>query len=153
MDDAEVGQVWAEAITLFEGGEELYLKGDVADLAADEQRSAMETDDREGLVAAYLETLLPDNWDDMDLYRRLEYLRSPGDPTMAIAKVRRTQVSNIEVWCECFGRGRDGIKKADSYEIEAIIKSIGGWERYAGGKTGKKNIPIYGIQRVYVREE
>ena len=125
----------------------------MAELAADEQRSAMENDDREGLVAAYLETLLPDNWDTMDLYRRLEYLCSTDDPTVASAKVRRTQVSNIEVWCECFGRGRDAIKKADSYEIEAIIKSIGGWERYAGGKTGKKNIPIYGIQRVYVREE
>ena len=153
LDDEEVGQVWAEALALFEGGEELYLKGDVAELAADEQRNAMENDDREGLVAAYLETLLPDNWDDMDLYRRLEYLRSPGDPTMATAKVRRTQVSNIEGWCECVGRGRDAIKKADSYEIEAIIKSIGGWERYAGSKTGKKNIPLYGIQRVYVREE
>jgi predicted P-loop ATPase len=153
LDDATVGQVWAEAIALFEGGEELYLKGDAAELAADEQRNAMENDDREGLVAAYLETLLPDNWDDMDLYRRLEYLRSPEDPTIAAAKVKRMQVSNIEVWCECFGRGRDAIKKADSYEIESIIRSIGGWERYSGGKTGKKSIPLYGIQRVYVREE
>jgi hypothetical protein len=67
--------------------------------------------------------------------------------------VRRNQVSNIEIWCECFGRARDAIRKSDSYEIEAIIKSIGGWERYCGGKTGKRSIPIYGKQLVYVRAE
>lgn len=153
ITDEEVGQVWAEAIAAFEAGEELYLKGDVAEFAANEQRNALENDDREGLVTAYLETLLPDNWDDMDVYRRQEYYRSPDDPTRPKGTVRRMQVSNIEIWCECFGRGRDAIKKADSYEIEAIIKSIGGWERYGGCKTGKKSIPLYGIQRVYVRVE
>jgi predicted P-loop ATPase len=153
LGDEEVAQVWAEALAYFDAGEELYLKGDVAAIAADEQRNALENDDREGLVAAYLETLLPDNWDTLDIYRRQEYFRSPDDPTRATGTARRTQVSNIEIWCECFGRSRDAIKKADSYEIEGILKSIGGWERYAGGKTGKKNIPLYGIQRVYVREE
>ncbi len=153
LTEAEVDQIWAEALARFNEGEELYLTGDVAAIAADEQREAMENDDREGLVAAYLETLLPENWDTLDIYRRQDYFRSFDDPTRATGKVRRTQVSNIEIWCECFGRSRDAIKKADSYEIEAILRSIGGWERYAGGKTGKRTIPIYGIQRVYVREE
>jgi predicted P-loop ATPase len=153
LTDEEVAQVWAEALFRFNEGEELYLTGDVAALAADEQREAMENDDREGLVAAYLEALLPDNWDELDIYRRQDYFRSPDDPTRATGTVRRTQVSNIEIWCECFGRARDAIKKADSYEIEAILRSIGGWSRYNYGKTGKKHIPIYGIQRIYVREE
>jgi putative DNA primase/helicase len=153
LTDGEVAQVWAEALAYFNAGEELYLKGDVAAIAADEQREAMENDDREGLVVAYLETLLPENWDTLDIYRRQDYFRSPDDPTRATGTVRRMQVSNIEIWCECYGRSRDAIKKADSYEIEAILRSIGGWERYSGGKTGKRTIPIYGIQRVYVREE
>jgi len=153
LTDEEVSQIWAETLALFEAGEELYLTGELAESAADEQRNAMENDDREGLVAAYLETLLPESWDTMDIYRRQEYYRSPDDPTRPKGTVRRTQVSNIEIWCECFGRGRDAIKKADSYEIEAIVNSIGGWERYEGSKTGKRNIPLYGIQKVYVREE
>ena len=153
ITDEEIDQVWAEAMALFAAGEELFLKGDVAAIAEAEQRNALENDDREGLVAAYLETLLPENWDSMDVYRRQEYFRSPDDPTRPKGTLRRAQVSNIEIWCECFGRGRDAIKKADSYEIEAIIKSVGGWARYAGNKTGKMNIPLYGIQRVYVREE
>jgi predicted P-loop ATPase len=153
LTDDEVDQIWAEALARFNEGEELYLTGDVAAIAADEQREAMENDDREGLVAAYLETLLPENWDALDIYRRQDYFRSLDDPTRAAGTMRRTQVSNIEIWCECFGRSRDAIKKADSYEIEAILRSIGGWERYAGGKTGKRTIPIYGIQRMYVRDK
>jgi predicted P-loop ATPase len=149
---SDIDQIWAEALVRYAEGEELYLKGDLADLAADEQRGAMEDDDREGLVAAYLDTLLPANWDDMDIYRRQEYLRSPDDPTRPTGTVRRTQVSNIEIWCECFGKPREAIKKSDSYEIEAIMRSIGGWEKYSFGKTGKKQIPVYGIQKVYVRE-
>ena len=148
----EIDQIWAESLVRYSEGEELYLKGDLATLAADEQRGAMENDDREGLVAAYLETLLPENWDEMDVYRRQEYLRSLEDPTRAAGTVRRMQVSNIEIWCECFGKPREAIKKSDSYEIEAIIRSIGGWEKYSFGKTGKKSIPVYGIQKVYVRE-
>jgi len=152
ITDEEVGQIWAEALAMFDAGEELYLTGDLAAIAADEQRNALENDDREGVVAAYLETLLPESWETMDIYRRQDYLRSADDPTQPTGVARREQVSNIEIWCECFGRARDAIKKSDSYEIEAIIKGIGGWQHYEGSKTGKKNIPIYGIQRVYVRE-
>jgi len=153
LTDAEVDQIWAEAVASFNSGEELFLKGAVAEIAADAQRDAMETDDREGLVAAYLDTLLPENWDDMDIYRRQEYFRDTDDPTRPTGIMRRMQVSNLEIWCECFGRSRDSIKKADSYEIEAILRSIGGWVRYSGNKSGKRSIPIYGIQRVYLRSE
>jgi hypothetical protein len=148
-----VDQIWAEAVANFRSGEELFLKGSVAEAAADAQRDAMETDDREGLVAAYLDTLLPEDWDTTDIYRRQEYMRDTDDPTRAVGTVRRMQVSHIEIWCECFGRPRDSIKKSDSYEIEAILRSLGNWEKYSGNKTGKRSIPIYGIQRVYLRSE
>jgi len=113
----------------------------------------MENDDREGLVAEYLDTLLPDNWDTMDICRRLEYFRWPDDPTRAKGTVRRSQVCVMEIWCECFGKPRESIKKSDSYEIEGILSRIGGWEKYDGNKTGKKAVPMYGVQRVFVRPE
>jgi len=153
ITEYEVDQIWAEAVASFNAGEELFLKGDVAEAAADAQRDAMETDDREGLVAAFLDTLLPEDWDTTDIYRRQEYFRDPDDPTRPVGTVRRMQVSNIEIWCECFGRSRDSIKKSDSYEIEAILRSIGNWEKYSGNKTGKRSIPLYGVQRVYLRSE
>ena len=42
----------------------------VAMLAEKAQRSAMEADDRLGMVEQYRDTLLPVNWRDMDLYER-----------------------------------------------------------------------------------
>ena len=149
----ETDQIWAEAIVWYTEGEELFLKGDIALAAFVEQRDAMENDDREGLVAEYLEEILPDNWDTMDIYRRLEYIRSTDDPTRAKGTVRRNQVCVMEIWCECFGKSRESIKKADSYEIEGILGQIGGWAKYEGNKTGKKAVPMYGVQRVFVRDK
>ncbi|MFS2315900.1 virulence-associated E family protein [Dehalococcoides mccartyi] len=149
----ETDQIWAEAIVRYTEGEELFLKGDIALAAFAEQRDAMENDDREGLVAEYLEEMLPDNWDTMDIYRRLEYIRSTDDPTRAKGTVCRSQVCVMEIWCECFGKSRESIKKADSYEIEGILNQIGGWAKYEGNKTGKKAVPMYGVQRVFVRDK
>jgi len=149
----DIDLIWAEALVKYQDGEELFLKGDVAMAAFAEQRNAMENDEREGMVLDYLETLLPDSWDTMDIYRRIEYIRSPDDPTRANGNVRRNQVCVMEIWCECFGKPRESIKKADSYEIQGILNRIGGWSLFDGNKTGKKSLPIYGIQRVFVRTE
>jgi predicted P-loop ATPase len=140
LGDTEVAQIWAEAAAYFNAGEELYLKGDVAAIAADEQRNALENDDREGLVAAYLETLLPDNWDTLDIYRRQEYFRSLEDPTRAKGSVRRVQ-GNIEIWCECFGKPREAIKKSDSYEIEAIIRSSAAGRNTPPARPARSQFP------------
>ena len=59
----------------------------------------------------------------------------------------------LYLWCECFCKNREAIKKADSYEIEGILGKIGGWEKFTGNKTGKKNLSLYGPQRVFVRSE
>ena len=72
--EMNIDQIWAEALELYRRGEELFLTGEVAALAYAEQRESMEADDREGLVAEYLDTLLPDDWDEMDLYQRRNFL-------------------------------------------------------------------------------
>ena len=151
-DLIDVDQIWAEAIERYRLGEELFLKGELAEEAVSQQRDAMEADDREGLVAEYLETLLPEDWEGMDLYQRRNFLSGSdfGDETR-VGTIRRNQVCNLEIWCECFGRPREAIRKSYSYEIEAILNKIGGWEKYTGGKTGKKHVPLYGSQRVFVR--
>ncbi len=150
---SDIDQIWAEALVRYAEGEELYLTGELAAAAFAEQREAMENDDREGLVAEYLETLLPENWDAMDIYRRLEYFRSPDDPTRAKGTVRRTQVCVMEIWCECFGKSRESIKKADSYEIQGILNRLGGWVKCTSGKTGKRYVPMYGPQQVFIRTD
>jgi hypothetical protein len=100
-------------------------------------------------VQEYLEMLLPDDWSGMDLYRRRDFVRDADDPTRPEGTVRRMEVSNMEIWCECFGKPKEDMKPTDSYAIAAIMERLDGWT-----KTGKlKILPIYGRQRLYRRIE
>ena len=147
MTKEDVDQIWAESVYLYEQGEKLYLEGDDAKTAVDKQRQAMETDERQGLVEEYLNTLLPEKWDEMNTYERRNYLNGDDFGAVPAGNVVRTQVSNAEIWCECFGNSLSSIKTADSYAIAAIMLKIDGWE-----KSGKRvNQKIYGRQRVYER--
>ena len=149
MDEDTVKQVWAEVMVYAKAGEKLYLSPELEDYAKEEQRAAMERDDREGLVQEYLDMLLPDTWDSMDVYKRRDYVRDADDPMRPDGSVRRMEVSNMEIWCECFGKAKEDMKPSDSYSIAAIMERIAGWS-----KTGKaKILPIYGRQRIYKRDE
>lgn len=152
LSSETVDQIWAEAIERYRAGEELFLKGDEAQEAYLAQREAMETDDREGIVADYLEKLLPAGWDNMDLYQRRSFLMGGEFENGGIAGTMvREKFCLMEVWCECFCKERQNFKKIDSYELESIIQKIGGWKRYDGNSAGKLRIPGYGVQRAFVR--
>lgn len=154
LTELEVGQIWAEAIIRYKAGEELTLKGEVAVIAYQCQQEAMEEDDREGLVREYLDTLMPHNWDGMDIFQRRNFLAGDNEfgAETLVGTVRRTRVSLQEIWCECFGKKKEDIKRTDSFEIQGILVKIGGWKRYNGNKSGKMRMPIYGPQLTYVRE-
>ena len=143
-----VAQIWAE-VAMIADKEDLFLPPDLEEFAKREQRGAMEQDDREGLVMEYLEMLLPDGWDDMNIYRRRDFVSERDDPTRAVGKHRRTEVSNMEIWCECFGRPKEDMKPSDSYAIAAIMAHMEGWSK----PDTRRRIPIYGRQRVYRRDE
>jgi hypothetical protein len=144
----ERDQIWAEAVYLWKHGEKLYLESEYLSESEKAQRDAMEADERIGMVSEYLETLLPENWEEMDLYERRNYLADRKDPTLPKGKVLRRQVTNLEIWSECFGRNPADMKAADSYTIAAIMVQLDGWEK----SWERKRIPIYGQQRLYLRK-
>lgn len=153
-DLTEVDQVWAEAIVKYRAGEELFLKGEVAAQAYVAQQQAMESDDREGIITDYLDHLLPENWDGMDLYQRRSFLGgSEFDGAATAGTISRDKVCVMEIWCECFGKERQNLKRTDSYEIEGILTRIGGWQKLTSNKTGKTYYPLYGPQKTFVREK
>ena len=144
----ERNQIWAEAKQYWQEGEKLYLDGDLLKVAEEAQRDAMEADDRLGMVEEYLNTLLPENWDQMDLYERRNYLADKKDPAKQEGICQRAAVSNAEIWAECFGRNPSEMKPSDSYAIAALMLQLGGWR-----KITKLTVrPIYGRQRIYERE-
>ena len=146
--DKERDQIWAEAIHIWKSGEKLYLEGELAAESEKAQRSAMEADDRLGMVEQYLDTLLPETWKDMDLYERRNYLSDRKDPTLPKGTVRREQVCNAEIWAECLGRNPADMKPTDSYAIAALMMQVEGWER-SGIRC---SVPLYGQQRLYIRK-
>lgn len=154
MSIYDVEQIWAETLVLYAKGEKLYLEGSDVELATNEQADAMESDEREGLVRTYLDTLLPDDWNALSLYERRNYLNgSEFGGESRVGMVERTLVCNMEIWCECFGRDASAMKPADSYAIAGIMKKINGWNKYQGNKNGTSNFPIYGRQRCYEKNE
>ncbi len=139
-------QFWAEAKEIWKSGEKLYLEGDLLEVAEEAQQSAMEVDERLGMVEEYLNTRLPDDWADMDLFQRRNFLQGSefGMPEHKGA-VMRTEVSNAEIWCECYGKPLQELKPTDSYSIAALMAQLPNWER----TTSIKRQPIYGRQRLY----
>jgi len=142
LNDDIIAQIWAEALIFYFIGENLFLEGEVATLAQSYQGDAMETDEREGLIRAYLDTPIPEKWDEFDIGQRRDYLAGFNNGE----GVLRDKVCNLEIWSECLGKNPSDLRMSDSYAIASIMKKIEGWE-----KSGRTNFPIYGRQRFYKR--
>ena len=146
----DIEQIWAEALAYYKEGEELFLQGEVADLALEAQAEAMEKDEREGLVRRYLDILLPDVWDNMEIYERRNFIHSKEFGDMK-GSVKRNVVSNMEIWSECFGNEPSRMQKKDSHAINGIMKKLKDWDSYKGNKSGIISQKHYGKQRCYGR--
>ncbi len=150
LTQEEVDQIWAEVKVLANKDEPLYLSYKLEELAQSEQNEAMEQDEREGLVIEYLDKKLPVEWPTMSLEERRAFLN--GDEfigTKKVGTITRTKVSNIEIWCECFGNKKEDLKPSDSYAIKAIMIRIKNWNK----PDKLEQLPLYGRQRIYTRKE
>lgn len=150
LDEHEINQIWAEALEYVKAGEKLYLDAKLDIYAKAEQREAMESDEREGIVRDYLEKLLPENWDTMTLYERRNFLNGESEfgQETRVGTKQRTAVSNMEIWCECFEKDRANLSISESNKIKAILVKLG-WIRL----EKKVRIPLYGPQWIYVPEK
>ena len=147
LTDEELDQIWAEAMAAYNSGESLLLSKEAEELAAKEQREAIEEDPRMAQVVEYLEKPLPVNWDKLDLDTRRMFLEGDTDYDPENL-VERETVSNMEIWVECFGKKAADMERKDSDALTALMMKVDGWER--SGK--KKRLPIYGLQRTYVKQ-
>ena len=98
----------------------------------------------EGLVREYLETLLPEDWDGMDLFDRRSFLAGVNNIGRA-GTVARTRVCNMEIWCELFGKDQGSLGRAESNNLTAMLTKLG-WVR----KEKKERVKPYGPQFVFV---
>ena len=145
-------QLWAEAVHYYKQGEPLYLSEEL-EVQAKQRQQDFNDDNDDPIVAIlykYLNTLLPVNWDTMDIQARRSYLRDP-DPLQAEGTVKRDKVCAAEFICEQLGK--DMADKDYKYLCRRVSKMIGDrpeWERVSSTKHAAK---LYGTQRGFRRVE
>lgn len=146
-----IDQLWAEAFIYWAEGEPLVLEGELEEEALRIQLSHTEGGELVGLIEEYLEMLLPEDWESMDIYDRRDYVANYGDDNHC-GSVPRERVCALEIWCEVLGGERKNLQNAKAREIIDILQTIRGWSPYAKG-TGKARFGrLYGPQRAFIKE-
>ena len=145
LTDTVVRQIWAEAVELFKKGEKLYLPRDIEKMARAVQERYEEENPKTGIVAEYLDRLLPEGWEKLDSYTRREWLASD-----AVGTVKRSTVCTLEIWVEALGGSPERFDTRSSAEVCNIMARLPEWKR-----QGNKKITAhpYGRQRYYRRIE
>lgn len=154
--DDYVNQVWAEAVHIWKTSKAQYGLRDNPELflsaseeaAAESVRSmATEEDSMTGLVQAYLDTLVPENWVEMSPEERISWLR---DAEQGIVKGTHPidVVCSLEIWEIALGRERWKHSRVDILQITNALKQLPGW---FGPMPKPTRLPFYGPQRVFAR--
>jgi len=135
--------VWGEAVDAYKQGEGLFLTGALEVEARRVQSDYEEENPKVGIVAKYLERLLPEGWENLDMYTRRQWLE-----TDAKGAVKRQVVCNIEIWTEALGNSPDKFDRYALREVREIMNALPEWQR---AKKGRTLIEPYGQQRYYER--
>lgn len=135
--------IWAEAVQMYQNGEPLYLSRELEKIARTVQEAYEEENPRTGIVAEYLERLLPSDWEEQDLYLRRNWLEGKDE-----GDTQRQYVCALEIWAEALDGNPDKLDRYTLKEIHEIMAKIPGWA-HQGSKI--KLIKPYGRQRYYKR--
>lgn len=148
FSDYEIDQVWAEAVELYKTDSCLYLEGTLNEYAEKMQEAHSFDSGQKGLIEDYLNKLLPDNWDEMDIYQRRSFLQG-DDEFIAEGNNQRTKVCIAEIWCELFGKTKGDMNAFNTKDIHDIMRKIKGWKQ----SKGTRKFSLYGYQRAYEKTD
>ena len=149
LTDDDVNQIWAEVYATFKeiGRKNLYLGKEATKLAVAAQEAALETDEREGLVSAYLDVLLPEDWNDRSIPDRKAFFDEFNGEFQVAGSVERDGISIAEILTECLGHAKGRTGRKESNEVAGILRRLG-YEPWAVKRLGP-----YGTQMVWKRRK
>ena len=149
LTDDDVNQIWAEVYATFKdiGAKSLYLGKEATKLAVEAQEAALETDEREGLVSAYLDVLLPEDWNDRSIPDRKAFFDEFNGEFQVAGSVERDGISIAEILTECLGHAKGRTGRKESNEVAGILRRLG-YEPWA-----EKRLGPYGKQMVWKRRK
>lgn len=151
-----VDQVWAEAVHIWKTSKaahglkdnpELFLSASEEAAAESVRSMATEEDSMTGLIQAYLDTIVPENWVEMSPEERISWLR---DEEQGIVSGTHPidVVCSLEIWEIALGRERGKHSRVDILQITNALKQLPGW---FGPMPKPTRLPFYGPQRVFAR--
>lgn len=137
--------IWGEAVHLFQKGETLFLPRELESVAREVQEIYEEENPKVGIVAQYLERMVPEDWNDRDLYSRRIWLEG-NDP----GTEKRSRICTLEIWAEALGQSPDRLDRYAIKEVRDIMERLPQWRHQGNAKMTTK---LYGRQRYYKKEE
>jgi len=145
--EREVDQIYAEAFVYWQQGEPLFLTGEAAEIAKQQQEEHREGNAKEGLIREFVERPVPVGWEKRDiasrrLYWAAEFGKYEGET------VPRDRVCAAEIWVECLGGELKHMRRAETMEINSILARLPGW----GRKPVAMRCGPYGLQKGFYRE-
>ena len=144
-----VDQLWAEAVHLYRAGEKLFFDREEKAQAAVERERFTEEDNLTGLIEKYLETLVPDNWDDTAPESRFRWLQDRENNFTPPGKNPINRVCSWSIWVEVLGnRVGDRGNTKELRDISTALKKMEGWTVLPGRHRGP-----YGPQLTFVRTD
>lgn len=149
LTDEYVDQVWAEAVHLYRAGEQLFLTPEESELAAGHREAFTEEDALTGIIAEYLDTLVPEDWEGMAPLERQIWLQTRNEGFAAAGTKKLDEVCSVQIYVEALGQPLGRQKRVDLLEINTALKQIEGWVAI----PGRHRVPGYGPQMVFKRTE
>lgn len=148
--ERERDQIFAEAVQIYKSGKEETYLSKAQDIEAKKiQKAHTESNSKEGLIVEYLDTLIPNDWENWSISDKRMWYQSPETYDIDETRlIKRDKVCAIEVWCECYGYNKGTINNKDSREINAILSKLDSWGRYKSSTRFGK----YGHQRGFYRK-
>ena len=143
--DSERDQLWAEAVAYWRMGETLHLPAALEEVARSVQEDHRARHPWEGMIIDFLAEKIPEEWPKWDLRQRQAWRE--GGLKYDGAKVPRSRVCAVEIWCEVLNKPRGDMKKSISREINGILERVPGWTAVGVVQAGNP----YGAQRCYDR--
>lgn len=151
MTQADIDQLWAEAVVRWKAGEPLVLPPELSAeaKAREEEANEISGDDRIGIIEAFLRRPLCAGWEDRTRQQRAEWFRlpAPRDEELTGEVYRRKYICAQEIACECFCRD---MSRWETREIVQLLRRIPGLTEVGSIRVADK---AYGGQRRFAITE
>lgn len=150
--DADIDQIWAEALVAWNAGENVWIGAEMEAVARKVQEQHTEENPDIGMFEEFLNTPITPDWYKKPIQDRADFVKNnAADNLDETNKVTRDKVCTAEIWCEL--KGGD-MKKLTAWDIKAInttLAKLEDWMPYDNNGNTLDFGKGYGMQKAFVR--